>query len=133
MNEFIAFRAAIELLKDRNMEHVIMNTHHRIKEDQMQDKPMTVNHVKAIYEPFSDEDISAKMVELLTDPAIRTKVEIIFQTLEGLRTACPNHPGDWYFSGNYPTPGGIRMVSNAFVKYMENDFLKRHPKLSFEY
>ncbi|MDR1527105.1 MAG: amidophosphoribosyltransferase [Dysgonamonadaceae bacterium] len=133
LNEFIAFRAAIELLRDRNMEHIIMDTYNKIKDDQMQDKPMTVNHVKAIYEPFAIEEISAKMVELLTGPAIQAKVEIIFQTLEGLHAACPNHSGDWYFSGNYPTPGGIRMVSNAFVKYMKNDYLKKHPKLNFEY
>ncbi|MDR1408458.1 MAG: amidophosphoribosyltransferase [Tannerella sp.] len=131
MNEFIAFRAAIELLKDRNMEHVIMDTYHKIKDEQAQDKPMTVNHVKAIYAPFADKDISTKMVELLTDSSIQAKVEIIFQTLEGLRAACPNHPGDWYFSGNYPTPGGIRMVSSAYVRYMESDYLKKHPKLNF--
>ncbi|MDR2119251.1 MAG: amidophosphoribosyltransferase [Tannerella sp.] len=131
MNEFIAFRAAIALLEERGMEHVVTDTYHRIKEDRKQDGIMTVNHVKAIYEPFTDEDISAKMAELLTAPAIRTKVEIIFQTLEGLRAACPNHPGDWYFSGNYPTPGGIRTVGRAFVKYMENDYLKKHPKLHF--
>jgi len=133
MDEFIAFKAAIELLKDRDMEDLIMDTYHKIKDEQMQNKPMTVNYVKAIYAPFTPEEISAKMVELLTEPTIQAKVEIVFQTLEGLRAACPNHPGDWYFSGDYPTPGGIRMVSNAFVRYMENGYLKKHPKLNFKH
>ena len=73
--------------------------------------------------PFTDEEISAKMVDLLTPAGTRAKVEIVYQTLEGLHASCPNHPGDWYFSGDYPTQGGARMVNNAFIHYMEEEYL----------
>ena len=79
-----------------------------------------VNYVKEIYAPFTDEEISSKMVELLTEgEGIQAKVEIVYQSLEGLHEACPNHSGDWYFSGNYPTPGGVRQVNKAFINYIE--------------
>ena len=79
-----------------------------------------VNYVKEIYAPFTDEEISLKMVELLTEgEGIQAKVEIVYQSLEGLHEACPNHSGDWYFSGNYPTPGGVRQVNKAFINYIE--------------
>jgi amidophosphoribosyltransferase len=80
--------------------------------------------VKHIYAPFTDEDISAKMAEMLSGPNIRAKIELVFQTIEGLHAACPNHPGDWYFSGDYPTPGGTRMVNRAFISYMEEIYFK---------
>jgi amidophosphoribosyltransferase len=124
MNEFIAFKAAIELLKDRKMEHVIMETYHEAKEQQMQKGITLVNCVKKIYAPFTDEDISTKMVELLTGPNIQAGVELVYQDLAGLHAACPGHPGDWYFSGDYPTPGGVRMVNNAFIRYMEEEYMK---------
>ena len=132
MSEFIAFRAAVELLHDRGMESIVMDTYHQIKTCQAQNKPMTVNYVKTIYAPFTPDEISVKMVELLTAPDIHATVEIVYQTLEGLHEACPDHPGNWYFSGDYPTPGGIRTVSNAFIKYVENEYLKKHPRLHFE-
>jgi amidophosphoribosyltransferase len=125
MNEFIAFKAAIELLKDRKMENVILDTYRKAKNQQTQGGVNHINYVKEIYNPFTDEDISAKMVELLTaGSTIHAKVEIVYQHLDGLHAACPNHPGDWYFSGDYPTPGGIRMVNNAFIQYMEEEYLK---------
>ncbi len=77
------------------------------------------NYVKDIYAPFTDEEISAKMVELLTPAGTKAKVEIVYQPLEGLHEACPNHWGDWYFSGDYPTPGGVKMLNNAFIDYIE--------------
>ena len=77
------------------------------------------DYVKEIYAPFTDEEISAKMVELLTPKGTKAKVEIVYQPLEGLHEACPNHRGDWYFSGNYPTPGGVKMVNQAFINYIE--------------
>jgi amidophosphoribosyltransferase len=78
--------------------------------------------VKAIYEPFTDEEISAKMVELLTPKGTRAQVEIVYQTLEGLHQACPGHTGDWYFSGDYPTPGGVKLLNRAFIDYVEENF-----------
>jgi amidophosphoribosyltransferase len=129
MNEFIAFKAAIELLKDRKMDHVITETYHKAKIQQTQKNTNLVNYVKKIYAPFTDEDISVKMVELLTGPNIQSKVELVYQDLNGLHAACPNHTGDWYFSGDYPTPGGIRMVNSAFIRYMEEDYLKKTEKI----
>lgn len=82
------------------------------------------NVVKTIYKPFTAEEISAKMVELLKPEGVRAKVEIVYQSLEGLHQAIPNHPGDWYFSGDYPTPGGAHLVNEAFISYMEEDYGK---------
>lgn len=123
MNEFIAFRAAVALLKDRGMESVLTEAYRKAKQQQAQPDGSTVNYVKEIYAPFTDEEISAKMVELLTPAGTQAKVEIVYQTLEGLHASCPNHPGDWYFSGDYPTSGGARMVNNAFIHYMEEEYL----------
>ena len=78
-----------------------------------------VNYVKEIYAPFTDEEISEKMVQLLTTQNTKAKIQIVYQPLEGLHEACPNHLGDWYFSGNYPTPGGINMLNQAFINYIE--------------
>jgi amidophosphoribosyltransferase len=124
MSEFIAFKAAVELLKDREMENIIMDTYHRARKQQALSNGSLVNHVKKIYEPFTDKEIADKMVELLTGPDIQAKVEIVYQDMAGLHAACPNHPGDWYFSGNYPTPGGVRMVNTAFIRYVETEYLK---------
>lgn len=112
MSEFIAFRAAMELLHERQMTDIIDSTLKNCLE-----RPDEENWVKAIYAPFTDEEISAKIAEMLTPPDVKCPVEIIYQTLEGLRKAVPNHTGDWYFSGNYHTPGGTRLVNRAFVNY----------------
>ncbi|MBD5281972.1 MAG: amidophosphoribosyltransferase [Bacteroides sp.] len=112
MSEFIAFRAAMELLHERGMRSVIDETLAKCLE-----RPDEENWVKAIYAPFTDEEISAKIARMLTPPDVHCPVEIIYQTLEGLRSAVPNHRGDWYFSGEYPTKGGIRLVNRAFVNY----------------
>lgn len=123
MNEFIAFKAAVALLKERGMESVLISAYQQAKKQQVQmDKPR-INYVKEIYAPFTDEEISAKMVELLTPTGTQAKVEIVYQTLQGLHASCPDHPGDWYFSGDYPTPGGIRLVNEAFIHYMEEEYL----------
>ena len=119
MNEFIAFRAAIELLKERNMEHVIDDVYNKSLAQSKKNKEEIVNYVKEIYAPFTDDEISDKMTEMLTDDTIKAKVKIVFQTIEDLHVACPNNAGDWYFSGDYPTPGGNRMVNNAFIKYIQ--------------
>lgn len=123
MNEFIAFKAAVALLKERGMESVITEAYWKAKKQQVKEEGPIVNYVKEIYAPFTDEEISAKMVDLLTPAGTRAKVEIVYQTLEGLHASCPNHPGDWYFSGDYPTQGGARMVNNAFIHYMEEEYL----------
>lgn len=119
MNEFIAFKAAVALLKDRGMKSVIMDVYKKAKKQELEGGKAMVNYVKEIYAPFTDEEISAKMVDLLTPAGIHAKVEIVYQTLDGLHASCPNHPGDWYFSGDYPTPGGVRMVNKAFIDYFE--------------
>jgi len=119
MNEFIAFKAAIELLKERDMKDVIERAYNKAKEQADLPKNQMVNHVKDIYAPFADEEISAKMVELLTPKGTKAKVEIVYQHLEGLHEACPKNKGDWYFSGDYPTPGGVKLVNQAFINYIE--------------
>jgi amidophosphoribosyltransferase len=124
MNQFIAFKAAIELLKERDREDVIMDAYHKAKKQHIVAGSPAINYVKDVYEPFTDADISNKMAQMLSGPEIRAKVEIVYQTLAGLHAACPNHPGDWYFSGDYPTPGGVRMVNQAFINYMEEEYLK---------
>ena len=119
MNEFIAFRAAIELLKEREMRDVIERAYNKAKEQVNVEKEKMVNYVKDIYAPFTDEEISEKMVELLTPKGTKAKVEIVYQHIEGLHEACPNHKGDWYFTGDYPTPGGVKLVNQAFINYIE--------------
>ena len=122
MSEFIAFKAAVALLKDRGMTSILHEAYQKAKA--WEDKPgeEQENCVKAIYAPFTDQEISAKMVELLKPSGVRARVEIVYQTLEGLRKSCPDHPGDWYFSGDYPTPGGVRLVNRAFINYMEQEY-----------
>jgi amidophosphoribosyltransferase len=83
------------------------------------DNPQSENHVRAIYAPFTVDEINAKIVEMLRPEGMQSPVELVFQSIEGLHHACPNHPGDWYFTGHYPTPGGIRLVNQAFVNYVE--------------
>mgnify|MGYP000034305040 FL=1 len=122
MSEFLAFKAAVALLVDKGMESVLLDAYKKAKRQQVMPCDATVNYVKEIYASFTDEEISAKMVELLTPVGTRAKVEIVYQTLEGLHAACPDHPGDWYFSGDYPTPGGVRMVNEAFIHYMEEEY-----------
>ena len=119
MSEFIAFKAAIELLKERDMKDVIAAAYRKSKDQADLPTEQMVNYVKEIYAPFTDEEIAAKMVELLTPKGTRAKVEIVYQPLEGLHEACPNHPGDWYFSGDYPTPGGVKLLNKAFIDYIE--------------
>ncbi len=122
MDQFIAFKAAIELLKDKGMVSVIENAYRKSKNQINIPKEQMVNYVKEIYAPFTDEQISSKMVEILTPKGTKAKVEIVYQTLEGLHKACPNSKGDWYFSGDYPTPGGVKLVNQAFIDYVDNNF-----------
>ena len=124
MNQFIAFKAAIALLHDRNMQGIINDVYRKAKQQQSLPKEEIVNYVQEIYAPFTDEEISAKIAQLLTPAHISAPVELVYQTLDGLHESCPNHPGDWYFSGNYPTPGGRKLVNQAFIDYIETIYLQ---------
>ena len=125
MAEFCAFRATIQLLKDRGMQSIIDDVYHLCKAQEHLPKEDVKNYVTRIYEPFTDEEISKKISEMLTDADINAKVEIIFQTIPNLHKAIPNDKGDWYFSGNYPTPGGNKMVNQSFINWYEGSPLKR--------
>ena len=115
LEEFCAFRATMALIEERGMWQLINDTYLACKHN-----PNTENHVRALYEPFTVEEINNKIVEMLRPKDMQTPVELVFQSIEGLHTACPNHPGDWYFTGHYPTPGGTRLCNAAFVNYVEN-------------
>lgn len=119
LKDFCAFTAAIELLKERGMENVIQDVYQKCKEQQYLPKEEIVNYVKEIYRPFTDEEISGKIAQMLRPKDIDAEVEIIFQTVENLHEACPNDTGDWYFTGNYPTPGGNKVVNTSFINFME--------------
>ena len=122
MNEFIAFKAAVALLEERGMENVLMDAYQKAKK-QERESLAEVNYIKEIYAPFTDDEISSKIVDLLTPAGTKAQVQIVYQSIDGLHASCPNHPGDWYFSGDYPTPGGTRMVNLAFIHYMEEEYL----------
>lgn len=119
MQEFIAFRAAIALLKERNMDHVIAETYQKCKAALQKPLDEIENEVKAIYAPFTDEEVSNKIAELLKPDHVEADVQIMFQTIEHLHEACPDHTGDWYFSGNFPTRGGNKVVNQSFINYYE--------------
>ncbi|MBD5323426.1 MAG: amidophosphoribosyltransferase [Bacteroides sp.] len=125
MGEFIAFRAAVALLRENGMTGVLDEVYRRCIEMESAPDAELENCVKAVYAPFSQRQISEKIAEMLTPADTAADVEILFQTIEGLHEAVPNHPGDWYFSGNYPTPGGIRLVNRAFVNFYEGHSDKR--------
>ena len=125
MGEFAAFRAAMALLKERRMGKVIDDVYGKCKAQENLPKEEVVNYVTEIYAPFTDEEVSRKIAQMLTPSGTRAEIEIIYQSLTGLHKSIPNHPGDWYFSGNYPTPGGNKMVNRAFINYYEgNDDLR---------
>lgn len=126
MGDFIAFQAAISLLKEREMSHIIDDVYKQCKAQETHLKEDIVNYVQQIYEPFTDEEISKRISELLTPFDMKAEVEIIFQSIEDLHKACPNHTGDWYFSGNYPTPGGNRVVNRAFINYVEGKNIRAY-------
>ncbi|MDP3643725.1 MAG: amidophosphoribosyltransferase [Bacteroidota bacterium] len=119
LDKFIAFNATIQLLKDTNQEQVIDEVYRKCKEQENLPKEEIVNYVKEIYKPFKAEDVSAKIAELLKPDDCNAEVEIIYQTIENLHEACPNDTGDWYFTGNYPTPGGNKVVNTSFINYVE--------------
>ena len=119
LGDFIAFQAAVELLKDQDKLSIIDEVYQLCKTAEIEGKLKEENFVKRIYESFSYEDVSKKIASLLTNENINAEVEIIFQTVSNLHIACPNHTGDWYFTGNYPTPGGNKVVNKSFINYVE--------------
>ncbi|HPX33574.1 MAG TPA: class II glutamine amidotransferase [Bacteroidales bacterium] len=120
LSEFVAFKAAIELLHDTRKEYIINEVYKNAKAQEQKPKEKIVNYVKNIYKPFTAQQISEKISEIVTPHGINSKIEIIYQSIEDLHTAIPNNRGDWYFTGNYPTPGGNKVVNRSFINYIEN-------------
>ena len=121
MGDFIAFKAAISLLEERGMTNVIDETYQKIKALELAGNLNTENVVKHIYKPFTPEEISDKIAQLITPSNVNIPVEVIYQTVEDLHECCPTNTGDWYFTGNYPTPGGNKVCNKAFVNYVEGN------------
>ncbi|MEO6964234.1 MAG: amidophosphoribosyltransferase [Puia sp.] len=119
LKDFIAFRAAIELMKENGKESCLTELYEHCKELERLSQLHTENIVRQVYKPFTTQEISDKIAQLITPPEIHTPVQVIYQTIESLHEACPTNTGDWYFTGNYPTPGGNRVVNKAFINYME--------------
>jgi amidophosphoribosyltransferase len=119
LSDFIAFQAAIELLKETKQTHILNDVYKKAKAQENLAKEEVINYVKAIYKPFSAIQISDKIAQLVTPSGINAKVKIVYQTIEDLHEAIPGHTGDWYFTGDYPTPGGNRVVNRSFINYIE--------------
>ena len=124
LDEFIAFHAAVALLRDQDHLDLLDEVYRLCKKQESLPAAEMRNYVRRIYDLFTDEEISRKIVELLKTDDVEADVEIVYQSVEGLHKACPNHPGDWYFSGDYPTPGGFRLLNRAYIQYYENEYLK---------
>jgi len=120
MKNFVAFRAMVELLKEAGKENLLEETYEKCKAELLKTNEPLVNPVKELYALFDDQQVSDKICEIITPPNIKPEIKVIYQTVEDLNVACPDHLGDWYFSGNYPTQGGMRVVNKAFVNYIEN-------------
>jgi amidophosphoribosyltransferase len=121
MKDFVAFQAMVSLLKTHNLEHLLTSVYDKCKAQENLPKEEMVNYVKELYAPFTADQISARISEIVTPDEINAKVEVVYQSIENLHTACPRHLGDWYFTGNYPTPGGFKVVNKAFINYMEGN------------
>ncbi len=119
MGEFVAFEAAVSLLKESGKEEILHQVYEKCVDSAKLPKEKVVNYVKAIYEPFTDQQISDRIAQIITPKDINCKIEVLYQTLDNLHKACPDHTGDWYFSGDYPTPGGNKVVNRAYVNWME--------------
>ncbi|MNL22888.1 Amidophosphoribosyltransferase [compost metagenome] len=119
MGEFVAFEAAVSLLRKRGLAHIIDEVYQKCLVSITADIDDIDNYVKEIYEPFTDDEISNEIARIITPHHLKAEVKVIFQTLDNLHIACPDHKGDWYFSGNYPTPGGNKVVNKAFMNWVE--------------
>ncbi len=119
LEEFCAFRATMALIEERGMWQLVNDTYLACKRELEKPKEQMQNCVRAVYEPFTVDEINKKIVEMLRPADMQAPIELVFQSIEGLHKACPNHPGDWYFTGHYPTPGGVRLVNQAFINYVD--------------
>jgi amidophosphoribosyltransferase len=119
LHDFIAFHAAINLLKESGQGKIINDVYKKCRAQVNLPKEEVVNHVKEIYKPFTADQISAKIAAMLTTSETRAVIQVVYQKIEDLHEACPDHKGDWYFTGNYPTPGGNKVVNRAFINYIE--------------
>lgn len=126
MGKFVAFLALVELLHEDNKEHLLEETYEKCLMQKDWPAEKMTNHLIALYDTYSYDAISKKIGQILTPLNSNIEVEVIFQTLEGLHKACPNHTGDWYFSGNYPTPGGVRVLNTAFINYMQHNDVRAY-------
>ena len=126
LGDFIAFKAAIELLNDTGKESVIQSVYKAALSELHKPIEEMKNIVREIYKPFTTEEISAKISSMLKSTEIKAEVEIVFQSIEGLHEACPGHLGDWYFTGNYPTPGGNKVVNQSFINYVEGKNIRAY-------
>ena len=126
LDKFVAFQALVELLQDHNKEHLLEETLEKCLAQKHLPAEKMENHLIALYDSFTYEQVSKKIGQMLTPLEYNVEIEIIFQTLEGLHKACPNHTGDWYFSGNYPTPGGVKVVNTAFINYMQHNDVRAY-------
>lgn len=121
LKEFVAFRAMLELLEATGQNHLLKEVYQQCKAAEGTEAIMETNFVKGLYAPFTADEISARIAKIVKAPDVKAEVEVIYQTIENLHQACPNHNGDWYFAGDYPTPGGTRVVNRAFINFMENN------------
>lgn len=126
MKEFVAFRAVLALLKEHNKEYLLDEVYDKCKASIAELSGNMKNHVKELYAPFTYEEVSRKISEIVTPKDCNAKIEVVFQTIENLHKACPNHQGDWYFTGDYPTPGGNRVVNKAFIYFMEGKTVRAY-------
>src|SRR5690606_1112832 len=122
MKDFVAFRAAIALLKDYGKTYILDQVYAKC----LNDPKGNENYVKEIYSSFTDDQISDKIAEIITSEAIQAKVKVIYQTVANLNNSCPEHLGDWYFTGNFPTQGGVQVVNRSFVNYMEGKAVRAY-------
>ena len=120
LEEFCVFRATMELIRERGMQQLILDTYNNCKAEMNKPKAQMRNCVRDLYKPFTVAEINSKIVEMLRPEGVTTPIEIVFQSIDGLRHAIPHHKGDWYFTGNYPTLGGTRLCNQAFINYIDN-------------
>jgi amidophosphoribosyltransferase len=121
MKDFVAFQAMVSLIKERKMDRLLEEVYQKCKAQEFLPKESMVNYVKDLYAQFTDDEISDRIAQIVTPEEITAEVSVIYQSIENLHIACPNHSGDWYFSGDYPTPGGNKVVNKAFINYIEGN------------
>ena len=119
MGDFVAFKALVEILREEGKEALLQDCYERCKAQLLLPKDQITNQVQSLYDHVSEERISKRIAQIVSPTDMDVNVDVIYQTIDGLHEACPDHTGDWYFSGNYPTPGGNKVVNKAFINYME--------------